>query len=106
MDRWWLVVAKGETELCLHDPELDVDLLIESDLRSLTHLFMGDLSIADAAKSRAVELHGDPQLVRTFDDWMPRSHFSHVPQQPNPIDIQELLRRSPAKLGSGELAYT
>ena len=98
MDRWWLVIAKGERELCLHDPELDVDLLVECDLRSLTHLFMGDLSIAEASKSGAIEIHGDPKFIRTFDDWIPRSHFSQVPQKPNPIDIQDLIRRSPAKM--------
>jgi len=96
MDRWWLVVAQGEKQLCLHDPELDVDLSIETDLRSLTCFFMGDFDSAEAIRTGALELQGDPRFIDCFDKWMPRSHFRHVPDLPDPIDFQELLKRSPA----------
>ena len=96
MDRWWLVVADGEKELCLHDPDLDVDLLIGTDLRSLTQVFMGDISADNAIQSGAIELDGDPRLIKSFDNWMPRSHFAQVPSFPDPVDIPALLRRSPA----------
>jgi DNA-binding HxlR family transcriptional regulator len=96
MDRWWLVVAEGNKELCLHDPELDVDLAIQTDLRSLTRFFMGDFGSEEALISGALELDGDQLLIDCFDEWMPRSHFRYVPPAPDPIDFHALLQRSPA----------
>jgi len=105
MDRWWLVVAHGDKQLCLHDPECEVDLLIDTDLRSLTRLFMGDFDPDEAIRSGVLELQGNPRFVKCFDKWMPRSHFRYVPRVPDPIDVLELLERSPAAATAGSSLF-
>lgn len=95
-DRWWLVVQGGEVDLCLKDPGYEVDVFMTTDLRTLTRYFMGDISTRDALDSGAIRLHGRRALVADFERWMPRSHFGQVSMPPEPLDLFQLLERSPA----------
>jgi DNA-binding HxlR family transcriptional regulator len=98
VDQWWLVVENGETELCLKEPGYEVDVFVTTDLRTLTRYFMGDIAAAEAIRSGAIELLGTRPLVESFERWMPRSHLAQVPKPPTPLDLKQLLRRSPAKI--------
>jgi DNA-binding HxlR family transcriptional regulator len=64
---FWLVLP--EADLCLSDPGFGVDITVSSDPKSLTAVWMGDLGLAEALSSRAVELEGGRQLVRSFPKW-------------------------------------
>lgn len=37
---WWLVVRDNDVDVCVKDPGYEVDLLIASDLRTLTAVWM------------------------------------------------------------------
>ena len=46
MKRWWLVIERGEVDVCLDDPGHDVDLSICVDLRTLAEILHGRPSLA------------------------------------------------------------
>lgn len=97
VDRWWLVVEPAGTELCLKDPGYEVDVFVQTDLRTLTRHFMGDLPTAEALRGKQIRLSGSKPLVERFARWMPRSHFGAVPQPPEPLDIAAVIARAPGR---------
>ncbi len=68
---WWLLVQGSVVELVDEEPEAEEDLLIESDLRSLTQLWLGDLSLRGALTRQLLRLKGKPLLIRCIEDWLP-----------------------------------
>ncbi len=78
--RWWLVIDRQETDVCLKDPGFEVDVLIEADLAAMTKVWMGDLRLKDMLRSGAVAVDGQPQLVREFPNWLGLSTLAGVPR--------------------------
>lgn len=68
--RYWLVVDETAIDLCLVDPQRDVDLCVETSLRALTEVWMGDRTMADAMAAGAIELIGSPELAGRFPGWL------------------------------------
>lgn len=66
---YWLVVDDG-IDLCLVDPGRDVDLRVEADLKALTQVWMGDLTMANACESGRIHLLGSPDLVQRLPGWL------------------------------------
>lgn len=64
---FWLVFP--EADLCLSDPGFGVDVTIRSDPKTLTAVWMGDLGLTAALRSRTIELEGPRHLVRSFPKW-------------------------------------
>jgi DNA-binding HxlR family transcriptional regulator len=64
---FWLVLP--EADLCLSDPGFGVDITVNSDPKTLTAVWMGDVNLADAIRDDAIELEGSRQLVRSFPKW-------------------------------------
>jgi len=77
---WWLVVEDGEVELCLEDPGIPVDLYILTDLETMTRVWMGDLSLAEAQQGDRIELQGSRAVIRALPRWLTRSLFAAVPR--------------------------
>ena len=74
--RFWFVVAKGEVDICLKSPGLDVDLTITAGIRTLTRIYLGQIEPGDAIRSGSVALEGARPLIRNFPSWCPRSPFA------------------------------
>jgi len=64
---FWLVFP--EADLCLSDPGFGVDLTVQTDPKTLTAVWMGDLGLEAACASGAIELEGQRTLVRSFPKW-------------------------------------
>ncbi|GIG60541.1 transcriptional regulator [Longispora fulva] len=64
---FWLVLP--EADLCLSDPGFGVDITVRSDPKTLTAVWVGDLGLAAALGTHAVELEGQRTLVRSFPRW-------------------------------------
>ncbi|MDB5925117.1 MAG: HxlR family transcriptional regulator [Betaproteobacteria bacterium] len=79
MRRWWLVVDEGEVDLCFEDPGVEVDLSLSTSLRTMTRIWMGDLSLAQARTQGMLKVLGPARLVRCLGDWLGASTFAHVP---------------------------
>ena len=78
MKQWWLVVDDGEVDLCIDDPGREVDVTLLTSLRTLTQIWMGDLSLAQARANQALKMAGVHALVRGVGKWLGPSPFAHV----------------------------
>jgi DNA-binding HxlR family transcriptional regulator len=85
--RWWLVCRDAEVDLCYADPGKDVDCHISSASRDLIDVWMGDLPLAAALRSEAIQLTGERHLCRAFPKWF---RLSALAKTPRPAD-RELL---------------
>lgn len=77
--RWWLLKEHEALDICVQDPGFDVDLTVSSDLQTLTRVWLGDIDIAAALHSGALQLEGSTSLRLSFPDWIGLSLFAHVP---------------------------
>jgi DNA-binding HxlR family transcriptional regulator len=75
---WWLVNEDGEVDLCPVDPELGVDLLVTTDRRTMTRVWMGEESVEFARRTRRLELAGPRELQQRFADWLHRSPYAAI----------------------------
>jgi DNA-binding HxlR family transcriptional regulator len=75
-DRWWLVVDEGEVDLCLTDPGHEIDLMVETTLRTMTAIWMGIASLRAEVEAGRVTVEGAQGLVRTMDRWLGLSPFA------------------------------
>ncbi len=74
---YWLIARPGASvELCKTDPGFDVDLFIESDLESLTGVFLGLVALSKAVSNDDIVLAGDPELITTIDSWLGKIPFA------------------------------
>ena len=66
---WWLLVDGDVVDLCTDDPGKDVDLYINSSVRTIVEVWEGDLDIRAALRKGAIKAHGPRHLIRTMPDW-------------------------------------
>lgn len=77
---WWVVATNGRADLCDFDPGHEVHARIESDLRTLTRVWRGDLSWASAVAAGALVVRGPVTVVRAVPRWLKLSAFAAVPR--------------------------
>jgi DNA-binding HxlR family transcriptional regulator len=88
MRQWWLVADGGEVDLCLDDPGYEIDVAVTSSLRTMTQIWIGDLSLGEARTQGLLKATGAPGLVRGLGEWLGASPFAHVaPAVPEPTAI-------------------
>ncbi len=79
---YWLVVEPGkETDLCVVDPGYDVDLYVSTDLRTMTEIWLGYLSLPRARDEGRIALTGDRRLEDNLQAWLKLSVFAKVEKQ-------------------------
>jgi DNA-binding HxlR family transcriptional regulator len=64
---FWLVLP--EADLCLSDPGFGIDMTLHTDPKTLTAVWVGDLDLTAALRSKAIELEGHRDLTRSFPKW-------------------------------------
>lgn len=77
----WLVLERGAADFCIKDPGYDVDLSVETDSRTLTWVWYGDIPLARALREDLIELHGPRELCRAFPQWLQLSLLAEVPRK-------------------------
>jgi DNA-binding HxlR family transcriptional regulator len=73
---WWLVIEKGETDLCKVDPGFEVDLYISTDLRTMTAIWMGLTSVRSEVDAGRMHLTGNEKLKNAIHQWLGLSPFA------------------------------
>jgi len=68
--RWWLVIAAGETDLCQSDPGHEIDLYLDTDLRSMTEVWLGRVPLQRALDDGSIELIGERAFESSAGDWL------------------------------------
>jgi DNA-binding HxlR family transcriptional regulator len=77
---WWLVITSEGVDLCDFDPGDPVAATMETDLRTLTEVWRGDLTWQKALHSGGVRLHGSSQARRVVPQWLKLSAVATVPR--------------------------
>jgi DNA-binding HxlR family transcriptional regulator len=76
---WWLIVQPGApVDLCSVDPGFDVDLFVVTDLRTMTEIWMGYATIAEAKNSGRLIATGNRQLESALATWLRLSPFART----------------------------
>jgi hypothetical protein len=78
---WWLVVEPGAgVDLCRADPGFEVDLYVETDLRTMTAIWMGHATVEQEMRAGRLRLTGDRDLRRDIQRWLGLSVFARERQ--------------------------
>jgi len=75
---WWLVNDAGEVDVCPKNPGFEVDLYVQTTLRTMTRIWMGGVTISAAMRSSAIEVTGRRDLRRGIEHWLGLSGFAGV----------------------------
>ncbi|WP_374654113.1 winged helix-turn-helix transcriptional regulator [Dongia sp.] len=73
---WWLVIERGNVDLCQTDPGFDVDLYVETSLKSMTAIWMGITNVATEIAGGRMDLSGDKNISRMMQSWLGLSPFA------------------------------
>jgi hypothetical protein len=74
---WWLIVEPGEeVDLCSVDPGFDVDLYVVTDLRTMTEIWMGYVTVARAKSDGRLVVTGSRALEANLQSWLGLSPFA------------------------------
>ena len=77
--KYWLIVEPGkDVDVCSVDPGNDVDLFVNSDLRTMTEIWMGLKSVEKATDSGAMSLVGNRELEQGMQTWLGLSPFASI----------------------------
>lgn len=74
--RYWLVFEGGQVDLCYKHPGFEVDLFIEANLRVLTAIWLGHVTIGQAIRDDRLRLDGSRRDVSAFRLWFVLSPFA------------------------------
>lgn len=75
---WWLVITGDDVDICLKDPGHEVTLYIQSTLKTMTQIWMGDLSVARAKREKLLHLKGDTAISNSMSSWIGCSSLAGI----------------------------
>lgn len=78
---WWLVAETSNVDLCLSDPGSPVDIHVDAEARAMAEVWLGQLELGAAMRSRRIRVRGPDHLVRSLPDWLGLSAFAY----PDPL---------------------
>jgi len=81
---WWIKVKGDEVDLCTEDPGHDVDVYFTTDLRTMTEVWMGDLSVKRAQSERKLNIVGPSAYLRNLEGWLGLYLLSEIRPAGNP----------------------
>ena len=73
---FWLVIDHRLVDLCIVDPGYEVDLFVETSLRTMTAIWMGLTNVQAELDAGRLELSGDKTLARSMQQWLGLSPFA------------------------------
>lgn len=80
----WLIGEQAAIDICITDPGLDIDLFVETDSRTVTLVWYGDMALRHALDDGLIELHGPRRLCEAFPSWLQLNLLAEVPRQNRP----------------------
>ena len=77
----WIVRTQEGVELCISDPGFEVDLFVETDSRTITFVWYGDMPLKKAIADGAITLDGPHRLCAAFPSWLLLNPRAPVPRR-------------------------
>ena len=68
---WWLVVERGEVEVCIKDPGYETAVTVTANLRAFMEVVLGQRAYDGALRDGSIRTAGAKEFVRSLPDWMP-----------------------------------
>lgn len=87
----WMVMEEHDTDLCYVDPGYDVNVWVETDLRTMVEVWMGWRPLRDALSSGDMQIDGEPVLVREPMRWMGQSPVAGIAKRPSEARVGKML---------------
>ena len=78
MKHYWMVFDAGDVDVCLKDPGHEVNLTLETSVRTLTEVWGGKRSFSPELRAKNIRVEGPARLTRSFHRWFQRSVFADV----------------------------
>jgi DNA-binding HxlR family transcriptional regulator len=78
MRLWWLVISDEGVDICLKDPGYEVDLFVQTRLKTMTQIWIGDISVQKARREKLLKLSGNSKLGKSMPSWLGRSLLAGV----------------------------
>jgi len=69
-NEWWIKIQNKEVDLCTENPGNEVDVYMTCDLRTMTEVWMGDLSIQQARADNRLKIVGSSAYVKNIQSWL------------------------------------
>jgi DNA-binding HxlR family transcriptional regulator len=76
--RWWWVFSPGGVDVCDTDPGRAVQAWLGTDAVTLTKIWLGQLTWAEAVRDETGRIHGDATTVRELPNWIGVSRFASI----------------------------
>ena len=73
---YWLVLDGAQTDLCIKDPGHEIDLHVVGQLRVVTRIWLGQITITAAVADDSLRLDGSRTECDAFHKWFVLSHFA------------------------------
>lgn len=73
---WWVIVSGDDVDVCIQDPDKDVDVYFHVSVRVMCQLWMGDISYKRAIAEDKLKLVGPRVLTRNVERWLKPSIFA------------------------------
>ena len=77
---FWLLLERGQVDVCVEDPGFEVDVYVEADLAAMTAVWLGDIPLESAVRAGDIRMTGPRALTKAFPSWLMLSHFARVPR--------------------------
>ncbi len=74
----WLVFERNEVDLCYVDPGHEIDIHLETDLKTMTRAWMGSRDLDTALRNGSIPVTGDRIHVASMRDWLGLSGLAHI----------------------------
>ncbi len=94
---WWLVFDEGDVDLCIKRPGFEVDLKVETNVRTLTDIWMGLTKLSQAIDREDLRLDGGSEHCNLFRRCFDPHPLTRMPQWPWPtMSPTQLVEKQPA----------
>jgi len=75
---WWMIAEDGDIDLCVDDPGYDADVTFVCDLKTMTEIWVGDISLSKAKACGKLHISGLSRLTRSISKWLAFSAFAGI----------------------------
>jgi DNA-binding HxlR family transcriptional regulator len=73
---WWMLCENEDVDLCVDDPGFDPDVKFICDLKTMTEVWLGDITLSNAKSSGNLDIRGASNLTKDTQKWLMLSGFA------------------------------
>ena len=77
-NEWWIKVHNNEVDLCTENPGNEVDVYVACDLRTMTEVWLGDISIEQAQSDHRLTIVGSSVYLKNIRSWLGLYLFAEI----------------------------